>query len=162
MLKIVIGLVLFGLILLVHEGKCCPDGWITHRSACYLFSREVQTWIGAMQMCREWEGHLVEIEDVSKNAFLTTYASYRNHKFWIGLTDVVVENTWVWMDSKQILYNQNYHNWHKGQPDNLNNDENCVVLDNDFHYQWTDYPCTSLFHYICELPEVGIGGIVGR
>ena len=34
-----------------------------------------------------------------------------------------------------------YSNWEGGQPDNFNNDEDCVVAVRKVSMQWNDIPC---------------------
>jgi len=47
--------------------------------------------------------------------------------FWIGLTDLFQEGTWMWEPSHELA---TYFNWMKGQPDNQNGIEHFVHLHN--------------------------------
>lgn len=67
--------------------------------------------------------------------------------FWIGLTDVVNQNEYVYASSgtKPI-----YTNWDKGQPQ-IGTKEDCAALPID-RKKWHDYPCSSKMQYICKKP----------
>lgn len=70
--------------------------------------------------------------------------------FYIGLTDIVEEDTFVWISSGKTA---TYTNWGTIQPNNRYGNENCVVFRNEPGYvmTWTDDPCTDLNNYICEM-----------
>jgi len=56
----------------------------------------------------------------------------------------------VWKMNQAISYPLTYTNWHPGQPDNLDGNENCLHL---FYSEllWNDIPCTLKMCFICEL-----------
>ena len=58
---------------------------------------------------------------------------------WIGLNDINNEGIFKWADSSNIT---NYTNWNSGEPNNYNDNEDCVEM-NGYGY-WNDYPCSSL------------------
>jgi hypothetical protein len=70
--------------------------------------------------------------------------------YWIGLSDIQEEGTWVWMSSKIPLVPGDYTNWESGQPDNDDDDENCVNLEENFNMLWNDLACHTVQNYICE------------
>ncbi|XP_045191038.1 perlucin-like [Mercenaria mercenaria] len=132
----------------------CPTGFLTHGTSCYHFSHDTETWIGALQMCRELDSKLVEINDASENDFIKAKTKLTNKNYWIALSDVREEGSWVWMDSHAALKSTDFSDWSHGQPDNLHNNENCAAMFRLTHHgqwQWSDVPCSSNMHFICEL-----------
>ncbi|XP_060597514.1 perlucin-like protein [Ruditapes philippinarum] len=81
----------------------CPTGFVTHGASCYHFSHDTESWIGAMNTCRELDSHLVEINDESENKFLELSAKLLKTVYWIALSDIREEGTWVWMNSHETL-----------------------------------------------------------
>ncbi len=71
--------------------------------------------------------------------------------FWIGLTDLFQEGTWMWEPSHELA---TYFNWMKGQPDNQNGIEHFVHLHNaTYNYQWNDCPnetCKNIMLALCQ------------
>ena len=73
-------------------------------------------------------------------AWITLILGY----FWIGASDLMVENEWRWLNSDRPL---DYANWPPGEPNNSGGNENCVEIKVT---AWNDCPCASLNWYICE------------
>lgn len=65
--------------------------------------------------------------------------------YWIGLTDVQEEGTYIWMTSRTM---PEYTNWEDGEPNNFHMNENCVEIRMDG--TWNDDVCHSYNRYICE------------
>ncbi|KAL4231019.1 hypothetical protein ACF0H5_011391 [Mactra antiquata] len=145
---------------------CCDSSWIGHNNRCYLFSHDTEYWIGALQMCRELGAQLVEIETAAENTYLKAQAQvYAKDQFWISLTDIGEEGSWMWMSSKASINTTGFSDWYPGQPDNHGVDQNCAALYiNRAHHapswQWSDIACASRNHYICEKPA-GEGEVIG-
>ena len=53
----------------------------------------------------------------------------------------------MWSPSNTPL---SYRNWHRGNPDNLNARQDCLMLDNGNPGEWDDRYCTGERKYICE------------
>ena len=68
--------------------------------------------------------------------------------FWIGANDIDIEDDWIWESDKSKLL---FRDWHVGEPNNNNNDEDCGImrLDNSL-YRWNDGSCKNIKLYICE------------
>jgi len=70
--------------------------------------------------------------------------------FWIGLTDIFHDGTWVWNHFGRPL---NFSNWAPGEPNNLNGLQHCAALDL-YVGGWTDVGCDSVraeqYGSICE------------
>ncbi|XP_045188208.2 perlucin-like protein [Mercenaria mercenaria] len=143
----------FASVLCVFVEGGCPPGWLSHASSCYLFSHDTEEWIGALNICRELGGQLIEIEDADEDNYILSQARNINKSFWIALSDLQLEGTWVWMNSKAQLVQGAYSNWRPGQPDNSGGDENCANLEDSFHMKWNDLSCHTVQNYICERPN---------
>ncbi|KAK3603507.1 hypothetical protein CHS0354_030360 [Potamilus streckersoni] len=70
---------------------------------------------------------------------------------WVGATDLVFEGEWVWSESQGKLPEQHYTNWYPGEPNNLGSNENCLTIINSGY--WNDIACSTLLHYLCEMPS---------
>ena len=76
-----------------------------------------------------------------------------NKDYWIGLTDADVESEWKWCDGRILSM---YTNWAPGQPNNHNNNQDCVAIrkghffDTDYDGEWHDDTCTDEKGFICE------------
>lgn len=59
----------------------------------------------------------------------------------------------MWANSKKELTSTGYSNWQQGQPDNNDGVENCVNLEDTFHWRWNDLSCRINQNYVCEMPN---------
>lgn len=99
--------------------------------------------------------HLVTIESADKQNFIygEFLAGTGSKDYWIGLTDADVENEWRWCNGRKLAM---YFNWATGQPNNYNNDQDCVAIrkgpfyDIDYDGEWHDDACTDKKGFICE------------
>ena len=74
--------------------------------------------------------------------------------YWMALSDVREEGSWIWMDSHTPLARTNFSDWSAGEPDNLHKNENCGAMYRNGHHaawKWSDLPCSTNLHFICEL-----------
>jgi len=70
------------------------------------------TWLGARDSAFNRGGYLAVITDQSEQNIIDSLVG-TNDSAWIGGTDVVIEDTWVWVTGE----NWNYTNWHPSHPD---------------------------------------------
>ena len=89
-----------------------------------------QTWTAARATALAAGGDLIVISDAIDQAY---YSSVLPGNSWIGLTDEVVEGTYVWVDGTVATY----FNWNAGEPNNFGGDEDYIHFTgaNDF---WND------------------------
>uniref|UniRef100_A0A4W5R1J9 C-type lectin domain-containing protein n=1 Tax=Hucho hucho TaxID=62062 RepID=A0A4W5R1J9_9TELE len=121
--------------------KTCPEGWRLCGSSCYFLSTEMKTWEESRLDCLMRGAYLVIINSKEEQEFL--YGLIKGA--WIGLTDIVTEGTWKWVDGTPPRY------WGSGEP-NGGGVENCVVVTYRSSGQGdlSDYQCSSPEYWICE------------
>ncbi|XP_061073717.1 CD209 antigen-like protein C [Conger conger] len=75
--------------------KPCPQGWKQFSSKCYYFSTEMKSWMKSRRDCLRRGADLVIIESDEEQEFITKYIQ---DYYWIGLSDLETEGTWLWVD----------------------------------------------------------------
>ena len=67
---------------------------------------------------------------------------------WLGATDQVTEDVWLWVTGASI---DPYVNWRSGEPSNSGGIEHCMVLEDDtLDATWDDRPCDEDYPLLCE------------
>lgn len=72
-----------------------------------------------------------------------TLASY-----WIGLSDIIQEGTYVWQTKQQ---RPDFVDWGSGEPNDLHHNEDCIELYQMKNFHWNDAPCSVKSKFICEI-----------
>ncbi|XP_069566819.1 macrophage mannose receptor 1-like, partial [Brachyistius frenatus] len=125
----------------------CDNGYLLYGASCYHFkSDRVKTWQDAEAHCTSEQGHLVSFHSPEELSFLT---SHMPREAWVGLNDISVENQFVYSDGTPA----NFLPWAPNQPDNWQNNEDCVQLRGMNHHEpgkINDDFCTSTKGYICQ------------
>nr|XP_011415550.2 perlucin-like protein [Crassostrea gigas] len=146
MIKIVI--VLVALTTFASTERVCNDGWVPYNNQCYLFSTSADNFANAVAICSGEGSNLVEVRTAEEEAWIWLQSLIRRFKIlWIGLTDVVNQNKYVYPSSGRKPI---YTNWEKGQPQ-IGTNEDCAALQSGSR-KWHDYPCNRKMHYICKKP----------
>ncbi|MGH0138496.1 UNVERIFIED_CONTAM: hypothetical protein FKN15_076927 [Acipenser sinensis] len=149
----------------------CSQEWELSSNKCYYFSNDTMNWNSSHKNCTSMGGHLVIIETVEEQRFLSEKAKQilnntiltmkEELSHWIGLTDVVKEGDWLWVDnttlnSSTVYWATRQHDGGK-EPDNYAKDdksgEDCVHLlpvKNNTLNIWYDSSCSSHYKRICE------------
>ncbi|CAG2195940.1 CD206 [Mytilus edulis] len=121
----------------------------------YLYS------IDAEDHCKGQGGNLASIETEEENNYLKYVAKLiPGVSYWIGLSDRKTEGSFQWISSQQLTFTD----WYQGppiQPDDktiyFENtwDADCVLLNQEHSYQWSDETCDQIGAYaICEFWSV--------
>ena len=81
------------------------------------------------------------------------WGSDTHYGFWIGLTDIFHDGSWVWDNLGKPL---NFSNWASGEPNNYNGAQHCVTMKvrgaEDNAGKWADISCEAMnFGYILHL-----------
>ncbi|KAH9498761.1 hypothetical protein Btru_005065 [Bulinus truncatus] len=105
-------------------------------------------------VCNVVGGYLVEINDADEYQAVVRYVkSKRAPGALISGTDDEREGVWVYHRSKRPV---EYLNWKRGEPNNLNGRENCIVIWGDAGDLMNDTVCKSnpyRYPFICEVDE---------
>ena len=67
-------------------------------------------------------------------------------KAYIGLTDLSIEEQWVWEDESVTKY----LNFASNQPDNWHGMEDCVVMSTTSNGKWSDVACNIKYNFVCK------------
>uniref|UniRef100_A0A8C7KYG5 C-type lectin domain family 4 member A-like n=1 Tax=Oncorhynchus kisutch TaxID=8019 RepID=A0A8C7KYG5_ONCKI len=105
----------------------CAEGWEYYGGKCYYFSPDKLTWAQSRDECVTRGGHLVIIGSQEEQKFLdqkigTKISTDPEDKFWIGLTDSINENKWLWVDNSSLstsfwLGGREPDDWKEENPD---------------------------------------------
>ncbi|MEM9587764.1 MAG: C-type lectin domain-containing protein [Planctomycetota bacterium] len=104
------------------------------------------TWTDLQAQAEARGGYLVSVNDAQERAFIEQ-AFGSLGEFWLGLSDVDSEGTWVWTDGTADTYTL----WGNGEPNSTSH---------DYAYRWVDglwydtQPTSSRFGVI-EIPDAG-------
>ena len=126
----------------------CADCEVELRDGVtYLFCIDPVTWEEALDLCDDFDFHLVTIDDVDEDTFLSdTAASIWLTYWWMGFNDRDQEGTWVWQWGSSP-----YTHWDYGEPNNAG-DEDCGTLLRYYPATvWNDVSCTGWnLPFVCE------------
>ncbi|XP_064873774.1 asialoglycoprotein receptor 1-like isoform X4 [Oncorhynchus nerka] len=138
----------------------CAEGWEYYGGKCYYFSPDKLTWAQSRDECITRGGDLVIIGSLEEQKFLdqkigTKISTEPEDKFWIGLTDSINENVWLWVDNSSLstsfwLGDREPDDWKGENPDG----EDCARMGepdgtNDGK-SWLDVNCNKTQRRICE------------
>ena len=69
-------------------------------------------------------------------------------RVWIGLTDEVEEDTWVWADGSVMTQEDREELWNTGEPTNFG-EEDCAMIKSDTR-KLHSTKCINAYKYVCE------------
>ncbi|XP_078519695.1 macrophage mannose receptor 1-like [Lissotriton helveticus] len=132
----------------------CPHDWHEKKNskACFkIFVKEDaerKTWFEARDFCRAIGGDLVSLNNKEDGntiwQMLMEDALYLE-SYWIGLHRVDAEEGFGWSDGSPM----GYENWDYGEPNNMQNVENCA----EFDRKWNDVHCDFVRSWICQIDK---------
>ncbi|MHA2254309.1 MAG: lectin-like protein, partial [Candidatus Kariarchaeaceae archaeon] len=91
--------------------------------------------------CEARGGHLVTIEDIAENNFVSSIAG--SNRIWLGLTDSASEGTWKWITGESYGFSR----WNSGEPNNAGNEDFVEMYSNGY---WNDLHSGHVRTYVCE------------
>ncbi|XP_034401119.1 immune-related, lectin-like receptor 4 [Cyclopterus lumpus] len=140
----------------------CEEGWKQHGAECYYFSTNKSTWGESSRACSCRGGTLVRIGSREEQEYLEGELR-RNHargKFWIGLTDLKKEGTWLWTDVSPLDPSLAF--WKPYEPDDWKGNnleypdgEDCAAMEGNRAVDlkcWFDQLCSVTHGHICDKP----------
>ncbi|XP_011415448.2 ladderlectin [Magallana gigas] len=129
--------------------ESCFTGWIQFQNKCYMFNSMAKEWGVASGYCQAFNAKLAEPRTEEEGHFLTSHAQKIGGNFWIGVTDLIEEDMWMYA-STQELVNMTSSLWSTNEPNGYTS-SNCGLLMAALHAKMGDYICTRAEKFICEL-----------
>lgn len=111
-------------------------------------------WQTAKRFCEQKGGHLITITSANENnAVKNNVKGLTNERYWLGLTDILLQSKWKWITDETF----SYKNWSSGEPNNTAGIENYAEFDATSG-NWNDlrgFACVSLnIGFICEYDSI--------
>ncbi|CAH1777783.1 unnamed protein product [Owenia fusiformis] len=143
--------------------KRCPAGSIPATdgsSSCFVFVPTAMTWPESVLHCKKYgaKSHLVEVNSKERHDFLVNVT--KNNKalefasregWWTSGNDDDKWGVWKWLNTP-TLNRFSYTNWHPGQPNNVANEQHCMLMEYPANnWAWGDVECFSKHPFICEI-----------
>lgn len=117
----------------------------------------------ARKVAKSKGGYLATITSQEEmNAIIELLKSSTTNQFetgwFIGLTDIAEEGNWKWDTGETFSYS----NWGDGEPNNANDDEDCVAIFNKDTGKWNDVWTHDCYHaFIVEYNKNVVGDVNG-
>ncbi|XP_052249792.1 perlucin-like protein [Dreissena polymorpha] len=139
---------------MVARSTDCPDGWLAFEGSCYLFGHTPAHFTEAQHFCAQHGGSLIHVDLAMENDFIRTYIrdlhQSDSHHWWLGLTDVLVEGHFKWVDTNTPA---TFLGWAPGEEFTLN--EDCAAFYNSLDFKWADVGCElNDIIPLCEISSV--------
>ncbi|KAM9426391.1 C-type lectin galactose-binding isoform-like [Pholidichthys leucotaenia] len=128
------------------EESFCPDGWSWYNYKCYHFINAPKTWLEAQMYCQFDGANLASVHSYEDDHYVRSLTRV-DHDFpetWLGGTDAVMHDYWMWADGTKF----HYDNW--ALDDHLGDEMGCCLKMN-YHYMWKWAPasCNATLPFIC-------------
>jgi hypothetical protein len=135
----------------VDEDPMCPP-CVTSAApggGSFAFCFKGKVYADAMADCVVQGGQLVSIHDqATQDAVVSGAYAIAGGEWWIGLDDIAVEGTFVWVDGTPL----DFVSWAGGEPNDSGGVEDCGHLASWAGGLWNDIPCDQTLAYVCKLP----------
>ncbi|KAK7072762.1 hypothetical protein SK128_009930 [Halocaridina rubra] len=125
----------------------CPSPFFQVMSECfYVHVHHHLNWWAARNFCQDMGGDLAE--PLHHGALLAVVANqYPDgpQHFWLGASDLEEEGKFKWLTGRRVL-----SGWRDGQPDNADDDEDCLELWPSKYPSFSDKNCDQARAFICQ------------
>ncbi|MFZ5477905.1 MAG: MopE-related protein, partial [Myxococcota bacterium] len=129
----------------LDDGAPCPGTTGAYDDHAYVFVTTDASWAAAAAACDAIGYHLVELADAAEDDWVAGEAyALEGTGWWIGLSDVATEGTFVWQESAAT-----YTDWRAGEPNDYGGNEDCGAYATSGG-QWNDKDCAQALPYVCE------------
>ncbi|XP_067828568.1 mannose-binding protein-like isoform X2 [Heptranchias perlo] len=98
----------------------------------------------AKRMCREAGGELVSPRNSAENKAIYDIVREMGKSVFLGIKATQTERLFKYPNGDEIIYS----NWDSGEPNNVNNNEDCVEFKSN--QMWNDVSCDYQFSIVCE------------
>ncbi|XP_038058604.1 lymphocyte antigen 75-like [Patiria miniata] len=125
----------------------CGGSWqqLSGTDQCFMVVTSPKKWTAARTDCQKNKrGDLAIIPDATTSTFIKNVLSGATGQYWIGLHDVIAENTFKWVDDTPL---GSWNNWNPGEPNNVGNEDCAAVYASSA--KWNDDGCSKAKPYIC-------------
>ena len=111
----------------------------------YEMIMEPKSFDDAAKHCIQIGGKLFEPKSEKENDDVID--SFETLQFWLGIHDNEEEGHFKYQSDNSEL---EFEKWYSGEPNNINNEENCARVVHGSEHQWNDIPCHLLSPFVCE------------
>nr|XP_006823723.1 PREDICTED: alpha-N-acetylgalactosamine-specific lectin-like [Saccoglossus kowalevskii] len=134
---------------LVMVQGACPAGFTywADNGYCYRYISSPAVFPAADSYCASLAlgCKLASIHSLPEEGFVNKIAQTTGN-YWIGLNDVLEENSWVWTDGSAAVWKH----WDCSQP-NGGTASNCVAGNYGSSDRWRDTTCEASLPYVCKV-----------
>ncbi|KAH8279922.1 hypothetical protein KR054_011288 [Drosophila jambulina] len=120
-----------------------PSGFEIFGTRYFKIVYEGVNWITAEKRCREMGGYLAAFRN-EEDIKAITVKLHQHWTYWLGLNDREIEGRFVSVASHKPA---GFLKWEDGQPNNKNNNQNCVAL---LEGKMWDERCNKTRYFICQ------------
>ncbi|CAL4134654.1 unnamed protein product [Meganyctiphanes norvegica] len=133
----------------MDQREPCLSPYAVFGKQCVIVIEVKQTWMEARDHCAKLGLGLLEIREETVTP-LKTYLSdvYQDlYDIWIGASDIQKEGRFTWNSGRTVDLSWG---WGIGQPNNWEDDENCVEFSSNYDAKMNDANCNELNYFACE------------
>lgn len=98
--------------------------------------------------CYVHGSQLLELQNYKQELWLDLFLRLKgmNSGVWLGFTDIQKKGNWIALSNRKKV---TYTNWRKGEPNNANGKQHCVVYTTDVP-GWMDHGCKVKLQFVCK------------
>ncbi|CAG5135932.1 unnamed protein product [Candidula unifasciata] len=118
---------------------------------CFYISNEVINFTSAREICEARNSRMFMVKSSEKLDLLRLMVrTITQSQTWVGLTDIATEGNFVWADGESTANVSLPIPWDEGQPDDADNEEDCVEMGKSSVDFINDLQCYKTSRFICE------------